>query len=225
MNARTILWGFFVALGLTALALAVPVARAEPPLPGGLPWGMGTPWPTASPLTLGKAWSGSDTMPRAAPLPSVPVPTPMALPAQNVPTSAPETSAGASPLDALEPTGAVRTLDAGASVWYRIGQGGAHIEVWLAPEPAWGVQMEVYAPGQLHRPIGRGTAYKGDPTRLVWSGGHWQAQGTWYARVVNGNPSAIRYTLTRAQFSLGNKSCYSYWEMIGTLPVYWTECR
>lgn len=117
-----------------------------------------------------------------------------------------------------------RTLGAGARVWYIVGSGGVHMDVFLQAKPLDGVTMEVYAPDQLDQPIGHGT-YQAASGALVWAGGHWSSEGDWLARVVNGSSISVQYKLTSSAKNISNKSCYSYWEYIGDQRVYWTECQ
>ena len=117
-----------------------------------------------------------------------------------------------------------RTLDAGAGVWYKVGKGGDHIDVFLEGKPLDGLGLEVYAPGNLDQPIGHGT-YQAATNRLVWAGGHWQSEGDWLGRVTNSNHAPVQYKLTSSGQDISNKSCYSYSEYIGTNPVIWTKCE
>jgi hypothetical protein len=136
---------------------------------------------------------------------------------------APVTYSGSTRSDALEPSDSFRTLNAGASVWYRIGTSGTHIDVWLEANPLGGVSMAIYAPNGSNQPIGRGTP--DNSGRLVWSGGHWEGEGNWYAQITNSNPVAVQYRIQTSGRDVSNKSCYSYWEYIGTNRVYWTSCN
>jgi len=117
-----------------------------------------------------------------------------------------------------------QTLNPGERVWYKIGSGGFHLSVFLEAKPLDGMSLDVYAPGQLDQPIGRGTLQLASGS-LVWAGGHWQSEGDWLARVTNGNPASVQYKLTSSAKDISGKSCYSYWEDIGTQHVYWTECQ
>jgi hypothetical protein len=67
------------------------------------------------------------------------------------------------------PDGAARTLSASASAWYKIGNGGEHIDVFLDANPLKGMALDLYAPGNLSDPIGRGTPQQATG-RLVWAG-------------------------------------------------------
>lgn len=124
----------------------------------------------------------------------------------------------------LAPGDAWRTLGANSPAWFKVGDGGVHMDVALEAKPLSGMSLEVYAPNQLGQPVGRGT-YQNQTGSLVWAGGFWQAEGSWLARVVNGNPTAVQYKLTSAVKEISNKSCYSYWEYIGDKYVYWTKCE
>ena len=124
----------------------------------------------------------------------------------------------------MTPSDAWRTLGAGARIWYKVGKGGEHIDVFLEGKPLDGLSLEVYAPDQLDKPIGNGT-YQAATKRLVWSGGHWQSEGAWLGRVTNGNSVPVQYKLSSSVQDISNKSCYSYWEYIGTSQVYWTKCE
>jgi hypothetical protein len=136
----------------------------------------------------------------------------------------PATYGGDSPSDPLTPADSWQTLGAGARVWYIIGSGGVHMDVFLEAKPLDGITMEVYAPGQLDQPIGHGT-FQAASGSLVWAGGHWQSEGDWFARVINGNSFSVQYKLTSSAKNISGKSCYSYWENIGDARVYWTKCQ
>ena len=118
-----------------------------------------------------------------------------------------------------------RSLSAGASAWYRIGTSGEHMDVWLDASPHTGVSMAIFAPDGGDRPIGQGSPFNADPTRLFWSGGHWSGDGFWYARISNDSPVSVLYRVTSSQQDISNRSCFSYWEHIRTALVYWTECN
>ncbi len=186
--------------------------------------------PTAVALQPTKALPRAIAAPTSTPAPSPtlvlrPVMRSVRPPAPPVASPVPITvRAGDSPAHALVPADAWLTLGAGARVWYVIGSGGVHMDVSLEAKPLDGITMEVYAPGQLDQPIGHGT-YQTATGRLVWAGGHWQSEGNWLARVINGNPAPVQYKLTSSAKDISNKSCYSYWENIGDQRVYWTECR
>ena len=124
----------------------------------------------------------------------------------------------------MTPAGSWLTLGAGERVWYVIGSGGVHMDIFLEAKPLDGMTMEVYAPGQLDQPIGHGT-FQAATGALVWAGGHWQSEGNWLARVINGNPVPVQYKLSSSTKDISNKTCYSYWEYIGDQPVYWTKCQ
>ena len=137
---------------------------------------------------------------------------------------APITYGGSTRSGALEPSNSFRTLNAGASVWYRIGTSGIHMDVWLDANPLGGVSMAIYAPNGSDTPIGRGTPDNSNPPRLVWSGGHWQGEDNWYALITNSNPVPVQYRIQSTARDISNKTCFSYWEYIGTALVYWTKC-
>ncbi len=231
-------------LGLIALAwlfslAAFPASSAhadDPTWLAGIPWPTTVPWPTANPLTIGVPWSPSlQTYPLYAATPLPPIPQPLDVPA---PTPLPPAvlsstfsapalityAAGATRNNALEPDGVYRTLNAGASVWYRVGSGGVHMDVWLDANPVGGVSMAIYAPNGSDKPVGYGTPDKSNADRLLWSGGHWQGEGNWYARIANNNPLPVQYRIQSNARDISNKSCYSYWEYIGSNLVYWTRC-
>jgi hypothetical protein len=101
------------------------------------------------------------------------------------------------------------------------------MDVWLDATPHTGVSMAIFAPNGGDHPIGHGTPFNADPTRLLWSGGHWDGDGYWYALIVNSNPVPVQYRVTSSQQDISNRSCFSYWENYATssVPVYWTECN
>lgn len=240
----------FVALTFMVLAISAPSVLADDPRPQGLPFS-GMPWPTARPLRVGETWSPSGSTSAYNPssasssipvivLPQHPTPSPVApsipvivLPQHSAPVQsnvlpannpALVVGSGASPANPRVATGSWEILGASAAVWYRIGSGGVHMDVFLDAIPLSNVSMEIFAPNQFHRPVGYGTSSK-DGARLVWAGGHWKSQGDWVAKITNGNPVPISYRLSSSAIDISNKSCYSYWEWIGPNYVYWTECR
>jgi len=186
-------------------AVALQPTKASP-RPTALPTSVPTPAPTHT-LVIQPAS-------RSARPPAPPVASPAPL----------TTRAGANPSNPMTPADAWLALGAGERVWYVVGSGGVHMDVFLEAKPLDGVTMEVYAPGQFDHPIGQGT-FQTATGALVWAGGHWQAEGDWLARVINANPAPVQYKLTSSARDISSKSCYSYWENIGSEPVYWTECR
>lgn len=239
----------FVVLALGLFAISATSVFADDPRPQGIPFSV-MPWPTARPLRVGETWSpsGSSAPVNPAPaspavplviLPQKPAPTPVAssipvivLPQNPAPVQAyvPPASnpvpmgIGTSPANALIANGSWTTLGAGSSVWYRIGNGGVHMDVFLDADPMSNVALEVFAPNQFHKPIGIGTLSKGG-VQLVWAGGHWRSEGDWVAKITNNNPLSINYRLTSWVKNISNKTCYSYWEYIGSNYTYWTECQ
>jgi hypothetical protein len=121
------------------------------------------------------------------------------------------------------PADSWRTLGGGSHAWFMVGSGGVHMDVFLEAKPIDNVSMDVYAPNQIDQPIGSGTVDKSG--RLAWAGGHWQSDGNWLALVTNKSPAPVQYKLTSAIHDISHKSCYSYWEYIGTSRVYWTKCE
>lgn len=174
------------------------------------------PIPTATP-----------TLPRAIREPSTPAPR-ISAPII-VATAAPvpqviAAPAGNSPSNPASTTGAWQTLNAGASVWMRLGGGGDHIDAFLDARPMDGVTMQVYAPGNLEQPIGQGTFQKSSG-QLVWSGGKWSSSGEWMAKIINGNSGAVQYKLTANTTPIPQCDSISYWEKINGQDVYWTRCK
>ncbi len=135
------------ALGLMEWSSAPAFAGDPPP---GLPWGKGTPWPTAMPLSVGKPFSPNSSAPPVirqvqplavatkvrpvvpvivAPVVPTPVPPPVPVvapvPPTAVPPPAPPVSASSDLVsdisNALNPGDTVRTLSPGGTVWFRIG--------------------------------------------------------------------------------------------------------
>jgi hypothetical protein len=201
------------------------VVRAQGPWPWSqvFPWPTTTPWPTARALSVGEHFSFGFAVFPATPVPSNRPPSNFAPPV--APALVVTAPGGDNPANALIPNGGSRTLASGASVWYKVGNGGEHIEVSLDANPLSGMALYVYAPGNSSDPIGQGSLQK-STGRLFWAGGHWQSEGAWLARVANNNPMAVQYTLTSSGQAIGNKSCYSYWENLPTgQRVYWTECQ
>ncbi len=124
----------------------------------------------------------------------------------------------------LLPTGAWRTLDPNSSVWYKIGQGGNHIEAVLQAQPLDGTRMEVYAPNVWDHPIGVGSRQRG-VDGLVWSGGRWEEYGDWLARITNDTPNPVQYRLTVTSNEIPDCEIIGYWEYIGKNRVYWQKCK
>ena len=182
------------------------------------------PQPVVSPVPLVISPVIHSVPPVVNPIPVVIVPQPTAAPiAQDI--LAPIISGGSSPANPINPTGSWQLLESGANVWYRIGTGGVQMQVFLDTDPPNNnVTLSIYAPGQLNKPIGKGTPYTLDRTRLVWNGGHWNSNGDWLAVITNYNPMAVRYKITSSAQDISNKTCHSYWEKIGNNPVYWTIC-
>ncbi len=138
------------------------------------------------------------------------------------PQAAAPSPSGDSPLNAIVAGDTWRNIGSGASVWYKIGKAGDHMEVFLEASPLQGVSMQVFAPGNLDRPIGQGSLERG---RLVWAGGKWNSSSDWLARVTNNNPGTVSYRLTSSTREIGACDSWSYWEWIGKNLVYWTACR
>ena len=238
----SVLFALALLLGLTETNVAPAFALDATPWPTAHPLDIGTPWvivtftptatPTAtvapptsvSPRSISRSRRKAPSRATATPLPTT-TPLPSVASAPIATTVIASAGRGDSPASALAPNDTWQNLDAGASVWYRIGSGGAHMDVWLDARPPSGMNMAIYAPYELNRPIGRGTPNKSDPTRLNWSGGYWRADGDWYALVTNGNSFPVQYRITSTQTGIGKKSCYSYWEYIGSNYVYWTVCE
>jgi len=130
---------------------------------------------------------------------------------------------GTNPQNPMMPGDSWRALGANSQVWYKIGDGGVHMDVALQSKPLDGVTLDIFAPNQLGQPIGQGT-YQSQTGSLVWSGGYWQADGSWLARIVNSSPTTAQYKITSVVKDISAKSCNSYWEYIGDKYVYWTKC-
>lgn len=225
-------------VALTMLQAFMPVSRtfaADPTAyPGGLPWGQGTPWPAAMPLSVGQSGSASTSSysplaPARPPVPPARVPIPPVVPPVG---AAPAPLAGNTRFNALPVDGALHSLGAGASVWHNIGTAngsGVHMEVTLdSSVSADGVEMSIFAPNQLDdmsKPVGRGT--KSGANSQNWSGGgSYRVYGNWYARITNKTGTPIQYHLTSEQSSIAPKTnCESYWEWLLGYPVYWTACK
>ena len=191
-------------LPLPSVAPAVPVAGALP-----------------LPPVVG---SGSGPLPPIASSSNV---APSSVAPSSVAPSLPDSSGGSTQATAYLAGDTWRTLGAGGVVWYRVGASGEHMDVWLDATPHAGVSMAIFAPNGGDHPIGQGTPFNADPTRLLWSGGHWDGGGYWYARITNSNPVSVQYRVTSSQQDIGNRSCFSYWEYLvnSPNPVYWTECN
>jgi hypothetical protein len=215
------------------LQLGVPwspsIQTTYAPIPGPLPPVMSSSAaPAATPLppvALSAPNPPALLPPVVAPL-NVTISQPSAVSPSNPPAvvGASTSGGGSSRFDAFQAGDTWRTLGPGASAWYRIGTSGMHMDVWLDAAPSSGVGMAIFAPNGSDKPVGVGTPDKADQTRLVWSGGHWSGEGSWYALVTNNNPASVQYRVTSSQQDISNKTCWSYWEYIGSNPVYWTKC-
>lgn len=207
---------------------------AAPWQEGGAWWGTSTPAPANTPAPWqegGSWWTTPTAAPTASPTRAVAAATPASRSvsqqvAVNVATiplpAAPGAPSGDSPLTAIPASDAWRMISPGASVWYKVGKGGDHIDVFLDASPLQGLAMRVFSPSNLDRPIGQGSLERG---RLVWSGGQINLIGDWMARVTNGNPVAVQYRLSTVSREIAPCNTYSYWEYIGPNLVYWTACR
>lgn len=162
------------------------------------------------------------TLPAGASLRFTPIPTRVRTPTATPKPAAP--AGGTDPSNALQPGDAWRPLAANSSVWYKIGTGGNHLVANLQAQPIDGMQMEVYAPNIWDKPIGMGSRSNG-VEGLVWAGGRWESYGDWFARVVNGNASAVTYRLMVNSNEIPPCEIIGYWEYIGTNYVYWKKCK
>jgi hypothetical protein len=196
---------------------ALPTATTRPTFtatPRPTPTSTWTPLP--QPLAAPTVASPTPIRPRATrPRPTA---TPVSSPHPPLPPG------GANSSNPLMPGSAWQTLPAGASVWYKLGQGGEHIDALLESKIPDGVSMEIFSPSNLDHPIGRGT-FERNLGGLSWSGGHWESGGDWLARVTNGSSIAIQYRVTAATQEIDKCESISYWEWIGSNYVYWTRCK
>lgn len=140
---------------------------------------------------------------------------------------------GDSPANALEMQDAWRTLDPGASVWYKTddSSGFRALRIWLDANGRGGLSLAIFSPDQMEgvysiaKPIGRGTFNKLDPSHdLLWSSDY-ARWGVWYALVTNSNVVPASYKVGYTQTGKDAKTCVSYWEWIGKDYVYWTNCN
>jgi len=161
--------------------------------------------------TPAQKFSGPIIVATAAPIPPQPI------------AAAPPPS-GSNPSIPSNATNSWQTLNPGTSTWVKLGNGGDHIDASLEANPLDGVTMQVFAPGNLDRPIGQGT-YQSSSGRLVWSGGKWNSSGDWMAKITNSNANAVQYKLTATAAAIPPCDSISYWEKIGTADVYWTRCK
>jgi hypothetical protein len=213
-----VLWAFGEPLIDQAIDKAQSVALA---LQHNLKPATPTSLPTRTPTATNIPKPATPTARKVAPRPPVVVQQPVIATAPQA-ASAPQEGTG--PSSPLMPADVWRIINAGARVWFIVGSGGEHIDVFMEGKPLDGLSLEVYAPGQLDQPIGHGTM-QAATNRLVWAGGHWQSQGDWLGRVTNSNPVSVQYKLVSSGQDISKKSCYSYWETLGSSPVYWTKCE
>ncbi len=171
------------------------------------------------------------------PIPATPTPAPIVIAkpvAASVPrgkdTSATATRGGDSPANALEVNSNIQTIDPGGRLWYKIGNDGMHIDVWVETYGQAGLSFAVYAPNQdLQspdvKPKGLGTFSNSEPSILRWSGGSFLQRGIWYAFVTNRSSAPVSYRIGAAQ-SPADKVCASpYWEYINGVGVFWVVCK
>jgi hypothetical protein len=129
-----------------------------------------------------------------------------------------------SPSNPGSPADAWQTIRPHSSIWYKIGNGGDHIDAFLEANPLDGMSMQVYAPGNLDQPIGQGT-FQWQTRSLVWAGGKWNSAGDWVARINNDNTAPAQYKLTTSTFVIGKCDSISYWEKLHGQDVLWTACK
>jgi hypothetical protein len=129
---------------------------------------------------------------------------------------------GDSPSNPIPVSDAWRQLGPGASIWYKIGKGGDHIDLFLDASDLSAMLMQVFAPGNLDQPIGQGSLERG---RLVWAGGKWNSSSDWLARVTNAGQATVWYHMVSYTREIGVCDSISYWEYIGKQRVYWTRCK
>lgn len=188
----------------TAIALQQTAIALTPPATSIIPTFVPTPPPTAQPIAPT----------RVSRPPNVPAPAPVALAIQD----------GESPSNPAAPKDAWQTLNAGANIWYKLGNGGDHIDAFLEAKPIDGITMQIFAPGNLQDPIGQGT-YQKSSGQLVWSGGKWDSSGNWIAKIINSNSGAVQYKVTANASPIPPCDSISYWEKIHGQNVYWTRCK
>lgn len=164
--------------------------------------------------------------PRAEPKPvamSKAVPKPVAVNVVNA-------RRGGSPYDALDPTDSWQTLEAGASVWYKMGEGidRQHLDIWLDAYGKGGIGFAIYSPDQMNDlssnppPKGRGTYNRTEPSHDLYWSGQSPAGGTWYALVTNYNLFGVSYKLGYNRALTGPRDCGPpYWEWIGAHVNAW----
>ena len=70
-----------------------------------------------------------------------------------IPQTASTTLTNSTQSNLMMPMDVWRTIDPGASAWYKIGSGGFNISVFLEAQPLDGITMDVFAPWQLEQPI------------------------------------------------------------------------
>lgn len=189
-----------------------------------------TPTPTSTPT---ETWTPTATLvpptPSATPSPTVtPPPTATStrtrVPTRIRPRATPVPAPSPTPSGPLLPSDTWRTLGPKSSVWYKIGEGGYHINAILQAQPLDGMTMEVFAPNLTDRPIGLGSLQRG-VDGLVWAGGRWEKWGDWTARITNDNASAVQYRLVVSTSEIPACETIGYWEYIGTNLVYWQRCK
>ncbi len=166
-------------------------------------------------------------------------PTVVTAKATAIPTPTRVVAQGTGPQNAITPDEVWRTIEANASVWYRIGEGvnSQRLDVWLDSRSKDAVSFAVYSPDQMNAwtpaipAKGRGSPNRADPSHdLSWSG-HAPAGGTWYVVVSNNTSVAASYRVGYNKVSTAGRKCTSYWETVclpwdgKCYPTYWTACE
>jgi hypothetical protein len=115
-------------------------------------------------------------------------------------------------------------LQGGGEVWFKIGNGGDHIDALVQGDPIHSLSMQVYAPDVPDRPIGIGSPQSA-LNGLAWSGGHWDSTEPWLARIANSSSITADYRVVSTTSVIGKCDSVGYWEYIGTRLTYWTLCK
>jgi hypothetical protein len=181
---------------------------------------------TATPLAIATPTWTLVPLPVAAPTIASPTPTrPPATRVRPTATRAPAASSqppvaqtGTDSTNPLLPGSDWKILPSGASVWFKLGQGGDHIEALLESKISFGMSMDIFAPGNLDRPIGVGRSLP-DTNGLTWSGGQGNSNGVWLARITNSNIMAVQYRLTTTISAIRTPEAVSFQERGGADPL------
>jgi len=152
----------------------------------------------------------------------------------STPTTTVTAKTGDSPFAAIDITGNWDKIGPNKQQWFKTGVETSFPLRGIIALDAYGksgINFAVFSPeqaGDLNvatTPKGRGAFNKAIPTHdLIWDGGSPKA-GIWYVLLTNSNPVPVDYKFISTFSATDHKSCFQYWEYIGTAYILWTECN